>query len=295
MKKSEKKIIDLIAKESLEDGNYRRKIGFSGDIFMIFGLPTQRLKGNPAYWKKKTSYCELTITRNEKFEIPYGCYARMNQIFIDTEVKTKHTNVIDVGRSFREYANKLGYKDGKANRALVRQLVNYVTSVITVLPSQEMQNRLVGLQSVVARKWDITFDVRSPDQLMLSKGQIILDHGYAKWIHDHAAPLNMEVVNIFKRNPLALDFYRYLAYRNNELSKPISISEYGLFEQLGTIQQADFVIRNRLKRILKTIQLFWPVKAKFEDGYFELRPSPPAVQKRLSSKGQINIVDKFVD
>lgn len=295
MKKADKKIIDLIVKKNLEADNYRRKIGFSGDIFMIFGLPTQRLKGNPAYWKKKTSYCELTITRNEKFEIPYGCYARMNQIFIDTEVKTKHTNIIDVGRSFREYANKLGYKDGKANRALVRQLVNYVTSIITVIPSQEMRNRLVGLQSVVARKWDITFDVQSPDQLMLSKGQIILDSGYAKWIHDHAAPLNMEVVNIFKRNPLALDFYRYLAYRNNELSKTIAIPEYCLFEQLGTIQQADFVIRNRLKRILKTIQLFWPVKAKFEDGYFELRPSPPAIQKRLPSKTQINIVDQFGD
>ena len=295
MRKSEKKMVDLVVQKCFDLDDYRQNIGFSGDIFMIFGLPTQRLKGNPPYWTKKTSYCELTITRNEKFEIPYGCYARMNQIFIDTEVKTKNTNLIDVGRSFREYTHKLGYKDGWANKSLLRQLVNYVTSVITVIPAQEMQNRLVGIQSVIAEKWDITFDVQSPDQLMLSKGQIILDPRYAKWIHDHSAPLNMDVVNVFRRNPLALDFYRYLAYRNNELSKPVSFLDCLLFEELGTEQQNDRYTRSHLKRILQVIQLYWPVRAKFEDGYFELKPSPPAIQKRLPSQTPIKIVDEFRD
>lgn len=295
MKESEKKIVDLVTQKNLEADKYQRNIGFSGDIFMIFGLPTQKLKGNPAYWTKKSSYCELTITRNERFEIPYGCYARMNQIFIDTEVRTKNTNVIDVGRSFREYTNKLGYKDGKANRALVKQLINYVTSVITVIPTQQTQNRLIGFQSVIAQKWDITFDVKSPDQLMLSKGQIILDPRYAKWIHDHAAPLDMDVVNVFKRNPLGLDFYRYLAYRNNELSDTIAFPDCDLFEQFGTEQQSDKVTRERLRRILKIIRLYWPVKAKLEGGWFELRPSPPAVQKSLPSKNPIRIIEEFKD
>ncbi|MBU0569367.1 hypothetical protein KKB40_01120 [Patescibacteria group bacterium] len=294
MEQSKEKMVNLIIKKCLEP-DYRQNIGFSGNIFMIFGLPTQRVKGNPVYWTKKTSFCELTIMRNERFEIPYGCYARMNQIFIDTEVRTKNTNVIDVGRSFREYTNKLGYKDGKANRALVKQLVNYVTSVITVIPSQKMQNRLIGFQSVVARKWDISFDVQCPDQLMLSRGQIILDPGYARWVHEHSAPLDMDVVSVFKRNPLALDFYRYLAYRNNDLPKTVSIPDCFLFEQLGTGQQANRVTRERLKKILKTIHLYWPVKAKFEDGFFELKPSPPAVQKKPPSITKIRIIDKFGD
>lgn len=42
----------------------------------------------------------------------------MNQIFIDTEVKTKSTNVIDVGQSFSEYMKKLNYNRGKANKTL---------------------------------------------------------------------------------------------------------------------------------------------------------------------------------
>lgn len=294
MKESEKKMVDLVVEKYL-DLDYEPDVWFSSNIFMIFGLPTRKLKDSPTYWTKKTSLCKLTVMRDEKYEIPYGCYARMNQIFIDTEVRTKNTNVINVGKTFNEYVRKIGYKEGFANKALLKQLINYVTSVIKVEPIDPLPGQIIGVHSLVARAWDIHFDVKNPEQLMLSRGQIILDERYARWIHDHCAPLNMDIVNVFKRNPLALDFYRYLAYRNNDLVKAISFPDHGLFEQFGTDVQNDRINRIRLKRILKTIQLFWPVKAKFEDGCFELKPSPPAVQKRLPSSTDIRIVDKFED
>lgn len=276
-------------------GGVKEDVGFSSNIFMVFGLPTHKLKDNPAYWTKKTSLCDLTITRDEKAEIPYGCYARMNQIFIDTEVRTKNTNVIDMGRTFNEYIRKIGYKEGYANKALLRQLINYVTSVIKVEPKNSVNGHLIGIHSVVARAWDIYFDVRNPEQLTFSKGQIILDEAYAKYIHKHAVPLDMNVVRCFKRNPLALDFYRFLAYRNNHLHKTISFPDNILFEQLGTEGENQRNTRMRLKGILKGIQMFWPVNAKFEDGYFELKPSPPAVQHKVHSKKPIMLVEKSTE
>ena len=258
---------------------------------MVFGLPTRKLPDNPAFWEKQTSLCNLTINRDKNHEVPYGCYARMNQIFIDTEVRIKNTNVIDVGKSFREYTHKVGYPDGRANRALLRQLLNYVTSVIKVEPKSSSRGHFMGIHSVVARAWDIYFDVKNPEQLMLSKGQIVLDESYARYIHKHAVPLDMNLVRSFKRNPLALDFYRFLAYRNNHLNKPVSFPDHHLFEQLGTEQETDKVTRIRLRHILKAIQMYWHVKAKFEDGYFVLEPSPPAVQQKIPSKNPIVIVD----
>ena len=287
------KFVDLIVQRGLDEA--KEDIGFSSNIFMMFGLPTRKLSGKPTYWTKETSLCELTITRHKNYEIPYGCYARMNQIFIDTEVRTKNTNIINVGRSFNEYVGKLGYKEGKANKALLRQLTNYVTSVIRIEPKDPTPGRVVGIQSVVARAWDIYFDIKNPEQLTFSKGQIILSEDYARYIHKHSVPLDMNIVRCFKRNPLALDFYRFLAYRNNRLNKTITFPDHLLFEQLGTEQQTDKVTRNRLKRILKAIQMYWPVRAKFEDGCFELRPSPPAVQRRVPSKRPIAIVDKSVE
>lgn len=292
MKKSNKQLLDLIATKSLDPG-YTPDVWFSSNIFMMFGLPTHRLKDNPIQWGKKTSLYNLTITRDADYEIPYGCYARMNQIFIDTEVRTKNTNLIEIGRSFNEYVQKLGYKEGKANKALLQQLVNYVTSNITIKPKNTEPGRALGIQAPVGRVWDIYFDVKCPEQLMLSKGQILLDPFYARWIHDHAAPLDMNLVRCFKRNPLAIDFYRFLAYRNNDLHKTITVPDHLLFGQLGTDQQAEKVTRSRLKAILKAIQMYWPVKAKFEDGFFELRPSPPAVQKHLPSDSKINIIEQI--
>ena len=292
IKRSNEKFVDLIVQKRFDE--VKEDIGFSSNIFMVFGLPTRKLKDNPPFWTKETSLCKLTITRHDKNEVPYGCYARMNQIFIDTEVRTKNTNVIDVGRSFNEYVRKVGYGEGRANKALLRQLINYITSVIRVEPQDPTPGRILGIQSVVARAWDIYFDVKNPQQLTFSKGQIVLDEDYAKYIHKHSVPLDMNVVGCFKRNPLALDFYRFLAYRNNGLNKVISFPDRLLFEQLGTEQQADFVSRNRLKRILRTLQMYWPVKAKFEDEIFELQPSPPAVERKLPSKRPLAIVNNSV-
>lgn len=284
------KVIDLMVRKKFNE--LPDDIAFCSNIFMIFGLPARKVKGNPAFWIKKNNIYDLTITRDPKYEIPYGCYARMNQIFIDTEVRTKNTNVIDVGRSFREYTQKLGYKDGKANKNLAKQLLNYVTSSVKLDVKNSTPGHISGIHTVVAKAWDFFFDVPNPEQLTLAKGKIILNEDYARYIHDHSVPLDMNMIRCFKRNPLALDFYRFLAYRNNKLHKTISFPDHLLFKQLGTEQEKIKVTRSRLKKILKTIQIHWLVKAKFENGFFELKPSPPAVQHKIASKTPIIITNR---
>jgi len=268
-------------------------IAFCSNIFMVFGLPAYQLKGNPAFWTKKSGSYNLVITRDSKYKIPSGCYARMNQIFIDTEVRTKNTNIIDVGHSFQEYAHKLGYTHGGADKELVKQLVNYVTCTIKVDITDINPNHIAGVQTMIAEAWDFFFDVPSPNQLTMAKGKIMLSEKYAKYIHTHSVPLDMNVVRCFKRNPLALDFYRFLAYRSNELNESISFPDHLLFEQLGVGHNQNRVTRHQLKTILKFIQSYWPVQARFEDGYFELHPSPPAVQARIPSRAPLAITNKI--
>jgi len=280
------RILDLVEKKYF--GELEKDVGFSGSIFMVFGLPTQRVPGNPAYWTKNTKLYQITFTRHHKYEIPYGCYARMNQIFIDTEVVTKKTNVIEVGRCFNDYIKNLGYTEGFANRALGKQLINYVTSNILVEPKTP-DNRIIGTQTPVGRAWDIYFDYSNPNQLTLSKGQILIDPIYAKYIQDHAVPLDMNLVRAFKRNPLALDFYRFLAYRNNGLNKTVSFPDLLLFEHLGSGVENFRMLRVRLQKILAALKIYWPVQAKLEDGFFELKPSPePGWIKRVLSGPQGN-------
>jgi len=271
-------------------------VGYSSNIFMVFGLPALRLKGTPAFWTKKNSLYKLTLARHMDHEIPFGCYARMNQIFIDTEVKTKNTNVIEIGRSLHEYAQKLGYTHGGAERALVKQLVNYTTCRLDLTIVNDQLARHTEISALVSEGRDFFFDMKNPQQMTIASGRIVLSEAYARYIHKHAAPLDLEVVRAFKRNPLALDFYRFLAYRVNDLDKTIEFPDRLLFEQLGTEQGKDFVTRARLRVILRHIKGFWPgLQAEFEDGQFILGPSDPAIKGKLARHNPISITHTPLD
>lgn len=271
-------------------------IGFSSNIFMVFGLPALRLKGIPAFWTKENSLYKLTLARHVDHEIPSGCYARMNQIFIDTEVKTKNTNVIEIGRSLHEYAQKLGYSHGGAERELVKQLVNYTTCRLDLTVVDEQLARHTEISALVSEGRDFFFDMQNPQQMTITSGRVVLSEAYARYIHKHAAPLDLEVVRALKRNPLALDFYRFLAYRVNNLNKPIEFPDHLLFEQLGTGVTADKVTRARLRVILRHIKGFWPgLNAGFEDGQFILAPSDSAIKNKLPRRNPISITHTPLD
>ncbi len=274
-----KKIVDLVESQSLDE--LSEDLAFSASIFMVFGLPTRKLKDHPESWIKENKFYKLSIQRSpdKKRNIPYGCYSRMNQIFIDTEVKKKNTNVIQLGKSFSEYVENLGYSRGKANQAILSRLVDYVSSRIIVEPKREI-GRISGIQTGVGRAWDIYFDYSNPSQLMLQEGKIILDEEYAKYIYNHAVPIDMNIIRVFKNNATALDFIRFLAYRNNNLNKEISFPEENLFDHLGTQTEHKYLLRTRLKKVLKMLKVYWPVQASFQDGYFCLKPSPPAIEKK---------------
>ncbi|MFH0948837.1 MAG: hypothetical protein V1833_07635 [Elusimicrobiota bacterium] len=107
-------------------------VGFSSNAFMLFGLPTKSLINNTDHWEKENPFCKLILTRHPDFQIPYGCYARINQIFVDTEIKKTGSPVIHLGNCFNDYVKKLHYKEGYANKALLKQLLNYLTLRIVI-------------------------------------------------------------------------------------------------------------------------------------------------------------------
>lgn len=269
-------IASLVEKKHF--GEIEEDIGFSSNVFMLFGLPNRKVK--EAFWSRDNGPYKITISRNINHAVPYGTYARMNQIFIDTEITTKRSNEIDIGNTFNEYVKRLGYKEGRANKALLRQLLNYVTCSILFSPKNTAKNHFIGLQTFVGKAWNIWIDAKNPQQMTMDKGKLIIDPTYAGYVEKHAVPLDMNIVRVFKNNTLALDFYRFLAYRVNKLGRTLTIPDTDLKQQLGPSYSNKEIrkFRQRLKYILRAIQQYWKVRAKFEDGFFELKPSPLAIK-----------------
>ncbi len=269
-------------------------LGYSANFFMMFGLPTRKLQNNQQSIVKENPRYQFVVTQmNPKYEIPYGCYARLNQIFLDTQITTTRSNVVHLGNSFNEYVKRLGYTEGGAYRGLKKQLLNLIRCGISV--TAKIPGADVGFQSLVGRKWYVSLDEKSPNQPDLFQSKILLDPEYTKFVFEHAVPLDMHVVKVFKRNPLALDFYRFIAYRNNGLMKTMQLTDESLFDQLGTSIAESKKTKYRLLPILKKIQSYWNVNAKFENGNFYLFPSPPAVDKKLASTKPLKIVHNLED
>lgn len=255
------KYAKLISKKKM--GELKTDIGFISAIFMMIGLPVKKLKGNAYTWTNKTKDYEITLQRHPDFEIPFGCYARHAQMWIDTEVKKKNTDTLNFGNSLTTFVKQLGFKKGKANKEILRQLLNLFTCRFIVrFVGKDHENRRTEIDSVmtVARDW--YFDPKNMNQLDLWQSIVKLSPALATYIREHAVPIDLKIVSQFKDNALTIDLLRWLIYRNNGLrrNQQIQFDDKELFATLGTSIKNIRMTRKRVIKSFKTIQAIWPVK-----------------------------------
>ncbi|MBA3066359.1 hypothetical protein FP828_07705 [bacterium] len=255
------KFAQTISKKKM--GELSDETVFLSTIFMLCSLPVRALKGNPFMWKKETKHLILKIYRDENNKIPYGNYARLIQIWIDTEVVKKNKDVLDFGNSLNSFLKELGIKEGKANREVLKQLLNYLSCRIQIQIKDDVnKNHRQEVNALLSVFNDLYFDPKQKDQLDLFKSSVKLSAEIVTFIRNHAAPLDMNIIRQFKNNALALDLIRLICYRNHGLiythQKVLNLPEEELYNQLGTIDTRPRRIRTLIKNLLKQIKEYWP-------------------------------------
>lgn len=255
------KLAGTISKKKM--GDLSDDTVFLSTVFMLCSLPVRALKGNPFMWEKETKHLVLTIYRDKNNKIPYGNYARLIQIWIDTEVKKKNKDVLDFGNSLNSFLKELGIKEGKANREVLKQMMNYLSCRIQIQIKDDVnKNHRQEVNALVSVFNDLYFDPKQTDQLDLFKSSIKLSAEIVQFIRNHAAPLDMNIIRQFKNNALALDLIRLICYRNNGLiythQKVLNLPEEELYNQLGTIDKKTRQTRASIKKLLKQIKEYWP-------------------------------------
>jgi len=182
-KKNHLQFTDAVVKKQM--GELEPLLGFSANFFMMFGLPTRKLpEGQQTIIKENPRYKFIITQMNPEYDIPYGCYARLNQIFLDTQITNTRSNVIHLGSSFNDYIKKLGYTEGGAYRGLKKQLLNLIRCGISV--TAKIPGTDAGFQSLVGRKWYVSLNEKSPEQPDLFQSKILLDPEYTKFVFNHA-------------------------------------------------------------------------------------------------------------
>lgn len=104
-------------------------------------------------------------------------------------------------------------------------------------------------------------------------------------ITDKPVPLDMRVLRLIKRSPMALDIYCWATYRVSYLKRSTVIPWEGLMDQIGAnypnTAQGHRDFRKRFLDGLKKVQYAWPeLDATSTEKGLLLKPSAPQVPRR---------------
>jgi hypothetical protein len=66
---------------------------------------------------------------------------------------------------------------------------------------------------------DLWWDVQAPEQLGIFQSTLELSDQFYREVMEHPIPVDMRVLKLLKRSPMALDVYAWLSYRMFTLSR----------------------------------------------------------------------------
>ena len=140
---------------------------------------------------------------------------------------------------------------------------------------------------LVAEDSELWWDPRHPQQDVLWKSWVELSQAFFDLITDRPVPVDMDVLRLIKKSPLAIDLYSWASHRVSYMSRPTTVPWQGLMAQLGAgypdTPQGVRNFRKKLIEALKKIHAAWPeMRAEITDQGLRLRPCPPQVPPRLS-------------
>jgi hypothetical protein len=225
---------------------------------------------------------ETTLTRQDgKFKItlwnedglPYGSYPRLIMAWVVTEAVLTGSPELHLGRSLREFMDKLdisctGGKKGTIIR-LKEQVERVFTTNIKITLIEEDEAREIGHKVVsnfnISEHFELWWSLKHNTADSLWESKLTLSDKFFTEITEHGYPFDLRVIRAFKKSPLALDLYFLLSHRIfnvNRKGKPARIPWTALQKQVGAgfmeTPEGRRNFKKRSKTYLTKIILLWP-------------------------------------
>lgn len=264
---------DEIEAEELKESGRQ---GYMARCLVQTTFPYKQMPGK--YFERTNGLLTLSVMAPNG--IPSGVMPRLLTAWVTSEIVKNGSREIDLGRSHRDFADKLGLQwGGDTGAVLKRESMRLFTSMIQISSKQDLrddgpskhQNFTLADSSMILWK-------PSSEQPMLWRSSMIVSEGFYKECINHPVPLNLRAVDALKGSPMAIDIYVWLVYRLGFLSHPVTIPWLGLMRQFGQNYREtrkfkrDFVVR------MQEALMFYPAAkvVPTETGLL-LKTSPPAI------------------
>lgn len=214
--------------------------------------------------------------------LPYGAKPRLVLLYAcSTAIKTR-SREIEIGRSAREFLDRLGLDNGGHEYARFRPQIEALAACRIQL----------GMSALVGTEWHcVTIDTKpirrfeawvqqDGASLGMWPGLIELSQEFYDTLIEHAVPLDPRAIHALQKSALALDLYAWLAQRLRRIRKAdgIKLSWGNLREQFGQEYRVAKDFKKEFRAALVKVARVYPdARIEEEPGGLRLYPSPAPV------------------
>lgn len=213
--------------------------------------------------------------------VPFGAYARLILLFLQTEALRTNSRDVELGKSWREWMSRIGVPWGGSSGKAVREQAELLSRCRLTFHLQG--NGRAGLvnQSIVDRALFIEA-VGGAGQGRLALETAKLSEGFFEQLKRHPVPLEEAAIKSLANNSAALDCYIWLAYRLHSLTMPRLITWKALKAQHGQGFSKLYHFKNKFPGVLALASAVYPeAKVEVTEQGVILKPSRPPVAPRL--------------
>jgi Plasmid encoded RepA protein len=279
-----------IAADVLTDEANEISVTYSG--FCQAALPHKRLAPD-APWIRRSEQITLMIEPGrllrpdtedpELIGVPYGSRARLILLYLQTRALRFGSREIELGRSMREWLQRMGIPHGGKSYAEVRDQAARLSTCKLTFYYAAARGRTGFSNERIVDDGMMMLDDEPGDnsrQGTLFIEGVRLSETFFAALRKHPVPIWEPALQHIQNNSMALDLYVWLAYRLHILQKPTPVHWGALHSQFGAGFRALRHFRPTFVSNLRLALATYPDARvdEIEDGVV-LHPSRPPVAK----------------
>lgn len=265
-------------------GDEDARFGITHAGFAMTSLPHKRIEEH--LWRREGHRTTLLVEsgrdrRGNLVGVPYGSFARLILLYLQTEAVRTGSPEVELGRSMKSWMGRMSLTTGGRTYQLVTEQARRI-SACRLTFFTERQNGGEARHNGAFVQDAISFaGVMEDDQPSFWQDRVRLDDGFWRSLKEHPVPVREEAIRAISTRSLAIDVYIWLAYRLHSLTKPTAVSWAAVHAQFGAGFKLARQIKPTFLEALKLALAVYP-EAQVEPGSngITLHPSAPAVPRQ---------------
>lgn len=278
----------------------REALRFIARVLVQATFPHSEVDGNE--WSRTNGDLSVDMLAPSKIGLPYGSYPRLLMTWITTEaVSNKQRKSgdemrrLELGHSLSGFMTELGLTPTGGRWGTIPRLRDqmtrlFSTSIHMSSRAQDAGSDQHGLRLTnrqVANEAELWWDARHPEQGVLWGSWVELSQPFFDLITERPVPVDMDVLRLVKKSPMALDIYCWATYRVSYLSSTTVVPWRGLMMQLGAgypdTPQGHRDFKKKFIAALTKVHAAWPeLRVQVTHTGLMLRPCTPHVRRKLT-------------